>query len=460
MKRHATILSILTATILPAALAQDVEVHSAAAGDLAGVPAPVRAARLPRKNVFLNDPPVLTLPEFSAAERNLRLPGGGAAAGRGRRVSTPDGAWETMPDGRRVWRASLRSVGAEALRVKFTSLDLGSGRLWVYAAGVEDPGDPITGRGPYGTGDFWSSLVFADSAIIEYEPAAAGQLSSGLPFRIEEAGHFFTAPAAPALPRLIANGPATSAFQGSLADAETPQPVCHVDVNCAPQNWRKVGKAVAIMYTYAGEDERGETIWQTCTGTLLNNAKGSGRPYFLTANHCVADNQQAQDTVVVWNYESIGCDGAPFVMNLVQQRVARLLATGDLPRGDYSLLLLEGRAAPGTVLAGWTTAEPAMGAALVGIHHPNFSWKRISGGNRYPDQGFGTELPAESYYQIRWQSGHTEGGSSGSGLFNASGQLVGTLFGGDSYCNMGQDLYGRLRVYFGQLRRYLVDDQL
>jgi V8-like Glu-specific endopeptidase len=273
-------------------------------------------------------------------------------------------------------------------------------------------------------------------------------------------GHFLTAPAAPAVPRLIVDGPAVRPFQGSLADDEAPKPVCHVDVNCAPSNWRKVAKAVAIMYTYAGETEEGETIWQTCTGTLLANAKGSQRPYFLTANHCVATNQQARDTVVVWNYESIGCDGPPLVLGLVQQRVAGLLATGDRPKGDYSLLLLEGRAVPGTVLAGWTTAEPRVGSALVGIHHPNFSWKRISGGNRYPDQGFGPQLPAESYYQIRWQAGHTEGGSSGSGLFNESGQLVGTLFGGDSYCNYGQDLYGRFRVYFGQLRRWLVDDQL
>jgi len=54
------------------------------------------------------------------------------------------------------------------------------------------------------------------------------------------------------------------------------------------------------------------------------------------------------------------------------------------------------------------------------------------------------------HYAIGWAKGTTEGGSSGSGLFNSQEQLVGTLTGGNAMCggSGGSSVYGRFDKAF------------
>jgi hypothetical protein len=103
------------------------------------------------------------------------------------------------------------------------------------------------------------------------------------------------------------------------------------------------------------------------------------------------------------------------------------------------------------------------------IHHPAGSYKRIAFGNRAPDwEGWvsGTYRPADMYYRVRYTSGRTEGGSSGSPLFykdNISGYLVGALsFGmaprpGFTVCDISpfEDSFGRFSVMFRYLAPFL-----
>jgi hypothetical protein len=50
-----------------------------------------------------------------------------------------------------------------------------------------------------------------------------------------------------------------------------------------------------------------------------------------------------------------------------------------------------------------------------------------------------------------WDTGYTEEGSSGAGLFNVDGRLVGQLYGGDSVCGSGSDGVGA--DWFGRIYR-------
>lgn len=58
----------------------------------------------------------------------------------------------------------------------------------------------------------------------------------------------------------------------------------------------------------------------------------------------------------------------------------------------------------------------------------------------------GTIYPADHLWEsAAWDFGITEGGSSGSGLFDANRRLIGQLLGGSSDCNTpGSDVYGKL----------------
>jgi glucose/arabinose dehydrogenase len=123
----------------------------------------------------------------------------------------------------------------------------------------------------------------------------------------------------------------------------------------------------------------------------------------------------------------------------------------------------------GAVYAGWYAAStPGFGTAVTGLHHPKGDLLKISTGrlNTYltctpPTNGsftcdFSTGS-AGTFYDIGWNTGLTEPGSSGSGLFRSDGLLIGQLYGGGSTCTQAtDDIYGRFDVaYNAALNRWL-----
>ncbi|MFM7808009.1 MAG: proprotein convertase P-domain-containing protein, partial [Planctomycetota bacterium] len=87
----------------------------------------------------------------------------------------------------------------------------------------------------------------------------------------------------------------------------------------------------------------------------------------------------------------------------------------------------------------------------VGIHHPNVEEKRISfDNNPSTTTSYNSSTVPGDGTHIRignWEVGTTEGGSSGSPLFNQNHQIVGQLHGGSASCtSVTNDFYGRLSV--------------
>ena len=99
--------------------------------------------------------------------------------------------------------------------------------------------------------------------------------------------------------------------------------------------------------------------------------------------------------------------------------------------------------------SGWDRSGVAPQGS-VGIHHPAGHEKRIS----FNDDPLTTmqnciisTTDTTTHWRVdNWELGTTEGGSSGSGLWNpANGLLVGVLSGGTAACGVsGYDCYGRL----------------
>lgn len=207
-----------------------------------------------------------------------------------------------------------------------------------------------------------------------------------------------------------------------------------------------------------------------CSGTLMNDARNSGTPYFLSANHCISTQASASSLQTRWFFRSASCNASPRVHGDMQRLTggARLLyATA---RTDTAFMVLNDAPPAGVRYAGsyFGNADP-INAKVLGVHHPRGDLQKYSEGGV---QGYAvcapgdarqcaaSQVPAE-FLHVRWSRGTTEGGSSGSGLFGTIGStryVIGQLLGGGASCENpeGADLYGRFNLaYHDGIRRWL-----
>jgi hypothetical protein len=234
---------------------------------------------------------------------------------------------------------------------------------------------------------------------------------------------------------------------------------CRLDVACHP-DWEQTSRATALLvYT----DATGGT--GTCTGTLLRDTDpATDVPYVITARHCVPDQVRAAGVEVVWFHQIARCGNT---VDLPAQAVwggAELLFADALT--DISLLRLRRPPPTGAVFADWSLRLPDPGGAVASVHHPRGLRQAIAFGSvtsmvpcaEVPLCEGGGADDAGHYLRVRWEQGRTDVGSSGSGLFLPSGELVGVLSGGFGDCagTPGPDHYGRFDLaYRAGLSRWL-----
>jgi hypothetical protein len=237
-----------------------------------------------------------------------------------------------------------------------------------------------------------------------------------------------------------------SGFQDldALAKALNSAGNCHYDVNC-PQGslWLDQSHSVAMMVTGGG----------FCTGSLVNNTTGTIIPYFLSANHC---GTNPGGWVFRFRWESpvggtvCGTGGnstnGPETMN-VNGGILRAAWAGS----DFTLTELNTAPDPawGIYYSGWDhTGNPVSSA--VGVHHPSGDIKKISfeNNNALTSSAWAGTAANSHWHVPGWDLGVTEGGSSGSPLFDQNHRVIGQLHGGASSCGNGDlsDEYGKFSV--------------
>ncbi|MEE1069016.1 MAG: T9SS type A sorting domain-containing protein [Paludibacteraceae bacterium] len=223
---------------------------------------------------------------------------------------------------------------------------------------------------------------------------------------------------------------------------------CEVDINCSEgDNWQTEKKAVCRIVF-------GDF---TCSGALINNTNYDGTPYFLTANHCISTEEDAQKCIFCFNYENKTC-GVYSISSVQTLSGATLKATST--NTDFTLLkMLE---VPNITCqpyyAGWDR-NISHGEGGVGIHHPKSLPKKISTYETAQKSPSCHDLyPANFYLIDEWietEHGHgvTEKGSSGSPLFNNKHRIIGQLYGGcyghNDNCNDPSNdysLYGKFHL--------------
>ncbi len=345
-----------------------------------------------------------------------------------------DGTWETLRDGSRLWRLRVSSAGALSLNLGFTRFHLApTAALWLYSPDYAQRLGPFTDRDNDAHRQLWTPVVLGDEVVVELlvEPRFLPYLE----LEVGSVNHGYTGFGYPDPDR-----------SGS----------CNLDVVCAAADgwpqvdaWRDQIRSVAVIST------GGSTF---CTGFLVNNVAQDLKGYFQTANHCGINSGNAASLVTYWNYENSWCrqpnstpSGQPGDGSLSQYNSGSYFRAAS-SASDFTLVELDDPplAAADTYWAGWNNA-PGDFASAVGIHHPNTDEKRISFENQATTTTsyLGTSVPGDgSHVRITdWDVGTTEGGSSGSPLFDPNQRVVGQLHGGYAACgNDDSDWYGRVSV--------------
>ena len=361
------------------------------------------------------------------------------------------GTWTNFGDSLMVWQMMIESPGAIGIGLILENFYLSENTsVFLYDPSLTH----IIGSFNHNNNNphnlLSTQLIPGDQLIIEYKEAVTGSESfSESSFDISSVIH-------------ISSGVADLQDDKSLGNAEW----CHVDINCSEgKMWQRQKRGVARMLMKVGNS----FFW--CSGSLVNNTRQDGTPYFLSAAHC-GDNA-TYDDMLAWqfyfNFERPECFGSGFPAHNVITG-AYMMSEGPLLNGsDFRLLRLVHTPplAWRPYYNGWNRMnEP--GNSGVGIHHPAGDAKKISTYDQTVTSSnpnvSGSQMADNSAWRVNWKetdNGHgvTQGGSSGSPLFNEDGLIVGTLTGGSSNCNnrTNPDFYGKLSYHWDQNGDFFYD---
>jgi V8-like Glu-specific endopeptidase len=161
-----------------------------------------------------------------------------------------------------------------------------------------------------------------------------------------------------------------------------------------------------------------------CSGALINNTCEDFIPYFLTADHCVI-GQDVGNWTFRFQYKSTTCEGWDDY-SYYSYYGATLQANSS--ESDFALLELNNRPSgnTGITYSGWSRSDIAPNS-VVGIHHPAGDVMKISIDNEQPTSAWGDT----HWFVDDWDVGTTEGGSSGSPLYDPNHRIIGQDHAGD-----------------------------
>lgn len=353
------------------------------------------------------------------------------------------GQWINLENGDRIWRLQILAKEAKSLEALYDDFYLPEGgKLFIYNESGSFLLGAFTHNNNRDNGLFATSIVPGDVITFEYyEPAAV--LGQGR-IHINRLDYGFD------------DGQLPNKNFGSSES-------CNINVNCSQgDNWQDEKRGVARISI------RTTTGAGWCSGSLINNTDLDARALFLSAWHCHdgGSGMLYNQWVFYFNFESVGCANGS---DPGSQSITGCSVLTDNEAGDMLLLELNATvpSSYNPFYNGWNRSNTPNSNPVTGIHHPAGDIKKIS----VADDGYysnsnaltftgGSEdlvIPAGNLWGCIWTEGTTEGGSSGSPLFDSNGYILGQLTGGSSSCSTpdGNNWYGKISVSWGLLQPYL-----
>lgn len=331
----------------------------------------------------------------------------------------------TTANGTRVWQCGIRSRGAYSINLLFSEYHIPTGaRLFIYNSERTHKIGAFTEANNNQYNKLPTSPVYGDEIVVEYQEPADAEFKGSI--TIGEVNHDY-------------RGLTLRGRPGSLNSTET----CHLDAVCM-QKYADIAQAVTLLIVNGNE---------YCTGCLVNNTEQDGTPYLLSAAHCflprdgATSEQRAQNTVIFFNYQNPTCQTTIIGSEEMSMSSATLVANEKTT--DIALLKLADKPPRyyRPYYAGWNASTPA-DYPYIGIHHPMSKTKKIVTSEKkltlvtFDSSNLDYVIESNSHWRVdKWLNGTTEGGSSGSPLFDSNKRLIGALTGGSSYCSSPFDDY-------------------
>lgn len=336
------------------------------------------------------------------------------------------GQWIELQNGDRIWRIRFQSVGAKTMNFIFSDFYMPQGAsLYLFNNTQTDLLGAYDAQQNNDQNVLGTWLVNgADIWLEYYEPKSQANQGKLEIFK-------------------VVHGYRTSEENQKSVDAYlNAAGKCNYDVDClmgSIDTLKDINKkAVGLMIVNNSS---------FCTGALINNTNNNGTPYFLTANHCFSNpatwsfrfNWISPNPVCAQNLPSTNTTGHLTISG------ATLRARRS--QSDFCLVQINAPMPPSWDVKwmGWDRSTVAP-SSVFGIHHPVGAIMKVC-----VDNGAPSSLNNNGNYWMvdDWTQGVTEGGSSGSPLFNNQGRVIGQLWRGTAACNGlndngGSDDYGRL----------------
>jgi len=334
--------------------------------------------------------------------------------------TTNAGSWFDLPNGARLWLLRVKCEQALTVNLTFENTNIPEGnQLFVYNPSKDFILGAFTQEHIY-DGQLGTELIPGQEAVVEYYVAPQNK-----------AGH-------------IQVGTVTHGYRTAnefIQKAFGSSGSCNMNANC-PDGlpWtQQRNSAVMLVSGSSG----------FCSGALINNTQNDGKPYVLTANHCYSN---PATWVFRFNWQATDCAN-PATSPTFQSLSGAVLRARRTP-SDFCLVEITGGLVNGTVpldynpyFSGWDNSG-TIPTTTVCIHHPSGDIKKISFDDAAPSisQAMGSS-EANSTWTVEWdRNTTTEGGSSGSPLFDQNHRIIGQLWGGGASCQnlSAPDYYGRV----------------
>ena len=346
------------------------------------------------------------------------------------------GVWDEVPGKGRIWRILIESKGAKTLNFVFNKYKVPTGAsVYLYNDDKTDLLGAYTNvfNRPDEMLGTWT--VEGEKIWIEYfEPDS-----------VREQGNLNISK--------VIHGYRSVTKSDLLAKGLNDSGDCNQDVDCPVGNdfedlkeslKHSVGFIILGIYV--------------CSGNLINNTNNDGAPYFLTANHCYDNNT----TEATWAFRFNWISPNPSCANTnnstdatVNQTTSGATRLAVNSKSDFRLLRIDGGLNSNWNLewAGWDRTDNTP-SFVVGIHHPSGDIMKVCRENQPPSKAvfdFNGNATAQMWRIADWDLGVTERGSSGSGLFDPNGRIIGQLAAGVAACqgtndNNEFDIYGRFNT--------------
>lgn len=367
------------------------------------------------------------------------------------------GTWTYLDDGSKVWRLQIEVPNAKALSLYYDKFNFPKGvKLYVSNENKRQILGAYSEINNSQYDIFSSHEVQGNLSTLELN-VPKGVSVADIKFHISKVYAYY-------------RGVDDVKFFADLTEGEAKPTIdesssCHINANCDPSEepqFKKAKNATVRIFGNGG----------FCSGTLVNskgNATGGNCvPYLLTASHCddanSRDNAHFAGLEFRFNYQYSLCSGAP--LQAFQTIVgADFVARSNLPSiansgnayvADFLLLKVTSSipASADAYLAGWNRNLGIWNDEnydrYIGFHHPAGDLKKMSYGTSIFATGkFNQQVVANTHWDITFASGGTSPGSSGSGLFDKDGLIIGDLSGGpDGNCGGkefgGSGLYSKI----------------